>query len=42
MPFVPYRIKTGEGNVYEGVTDAEGKTITVYTAQPESLDIELL
>lgn len=41
MPFVPYRIKTGEGNVYEGVTDAEGKTITVYTAQPESLDIEL-
>lgn len=42
MPFVSYRIKTGEGNVYEGVTDAEGKTITVYTAQPESLDIELL
>ncbi|MBY5093601.1 type VI secretion system tip protein VgrG [Citrobacter sp. Cpo032] len=42
MPFVPYRIKTGEGNVHEGVTDAEGKTITVYTAQPESLDIELL
>ncbi|MCO5783620.1 type VI secretion system Vgr family protein [Citrobacter meridianamericanus] len=42
MPFVPYRIKTGEGNVYEGVTDAEGKTITVYTAQPEFLDIELL
>lgn len=41
MPFVSYRIKTGEGNVYEGVTDAEGKTITVYTAQPESLDIEL-
>lgn len=42
MPFTPYRITTSEGNVFEGRTDAEGKTMTIYTAKPERLHVELL
>ena len=42
MPFTRYRMTTAEGNVFEGVTDSEGKTATVYTALPKALKIELL
>ncbi|WP_318587577.1 DUF2345 domain-containing protein [Enterobacter hormaechei] len=42
MPFTRYRITTGEGRVFEGRTDAEGKTFTIYTALPDALHIELL
>ncbi len=42
MPSARYRITTGEGNIYEGRTDAEGKTIDVYTPLPDALKIELL
>ncbi len=42
MPFTRYRITTGEGRVFEGRTDAEGKTVTIYTALPDALHIELL
>ncbi|MEH9150763.1 hypothetical protein RAF47_09200, partial [Klebsiella pneumoniae] len=41
-PFTRYRITTGEGKVFEGRTDAEGKTVAVYTALPDALHIELL
>lgn len=40
--FTRYRITTGEGKVFEGRTDAEGKTVAVYTALPDALHIELL
>ncbi|MFB0713858.1 DUF2345 domain-containing protein, partial [Buttiauxella noackiae] len=42
MPFTLYRITTGEGQIYEGRTDAEGKTIDVYTSLPKALKIQLL
>lgn len=42
MPFTRYRITTGEGRVFEGRTDAEGKTVTIYTALPDALQVELL
>ncbi|MBF4164787.1 type VI secretion system tip protein VgrG [Enterobacter hormaechei] len=42
MPFTRYRITTGEGRVFEGRTDAEGKTVTIYTALPDALHVELL
>ncbi|MCC5002181.1 hypothetical protein [Klebsiella pneumoniae] len=42
LPFTRYRITTGEGKVFEGRTDAEGKTVAVYTALPDALHIELL
>ncbi|WP_316947704.1 hypothetical protein [Citrobacter portucalensis] len=40
VPFVQYRITTGEGNVYEGVSDQYGKTMPIYTAAPTKLKIE--
>ncbi|WP_061709400.1 DUF2345 domain-containing protein [Pseudenterobacter timonensis] len=42
MPFTRYRITTGEGKIFEGRTDAEGKTVAVYTALPDALHVELL
>ena len=40
VPFVQYRITTGEGNIYEGVSDQDGKTMPIYTAAPTKLKIE--
>ena len=40
VPFSQYRITTGEGDVYEGVSDQDGKTIPIYTATPTKLKIE--
>ena len=40
VPFVQYRITTGEGNVYEGVSDQDGKTMPIYTAAPTKIKIE--
>ena len=37
-----YRITTGTGEVYEGVTDAEGKTASIFTAAAENMKIEFL
>lgn len=42
MPFTRYRITTGEGEVFEGMTDSEGKTVTIFTAKPEVVHVELL
>ncbi|PVZ79340.1 type VI secretion system tip protein VgrG [Serratia sp. S1B] len=42
IPFARYRITTGNGQVFEGRADAQGKTTGVYTASPESIKIELL
>ncbi|MFS3596838.1 DUF2345 domain-containing protein, partial [Citrobacter braakii] len=42
VPFARYRITTEKGQIFEGRTDAEGKTASVYTALPESLKVELL
>ncbi|MDN4386794.1 DUF2345 domain-containing protein, partial [Citrobacter portucalensis] len=42
VPFARYRITTEKGQIFEGRTDTEGKTASVYTALPESLKVELL
>ena len=39
-PFTTYRIKTAEGEVYEGVSGAEGETSPIFTAMPSQLKIE--
>jgi uncharacterized protein (DUF2345 family) len=38
--FSSYRITTAEGKVFNGVTDKDGKTMTVHTLVPGGLDIE--
>lgn len=40
QPFTFFRIVTGEGEVYEGVSDEHGKTMRVFTAMPSALKIE--
>ncbi|WP_047609064.1 type VI secretion system Vgr family protein [Rahnella aquatilis] len=40
QPFTFFRITTGEGEVYEGVSDEQGKTMRVFTAMPSSLKVE--
>jgi type VI secretion system secreted protein VgrG len=40
MPFTTYRITTGEGEVYEGVSGLDGKTAPIYTSMPSSLKVE--
>ncbi len=39
-PFTRYSITTGEGEVFEGVSDLSGKTIPINTAIPTSTKIE--
>lgn len=36
------QLSVQKGQIFEGRTDAEGKTASVYTALPESLKAELL
>jgi type VI secretion system secreted protein VgrG len=40
QPFTAFKITTGEGEVYEGVSDEHGRTMPIYTAMPSSLSIE--
>ncbi|WP_442779361.1 type VI secretion system Vgr family protein [Enterobacter cancerogenus] len=40
MPFTYYRITTSEGDIFEGVSDVEGKTAPIYTSLPSSIKIE--
>ncbi|MDI3360056.1 type VI secretion system tip protein VgrG [Lelliottia sp. V89_10] len=37
-----YRITTGKGEVFEGITDAEGKTASIFTATADDMEIEFL
>ncbi|MDX6018880.1 type VI secretion system tip protein VgrG [Scandinavium sp. V105_16] len=39
-PFTTYRITTAEGEVYDGISNAEGKTAAIHTAMPEKLSVE--
>ena len=38
-PFTRYHIKTGEGDIYEGTSGLDGKTIPVYTSMPSFLKV---
>ncbi|MDO2433344.1 type VI secretion system tip protein VgrG [Enterobacter bugandensis] len=40
-PNTRYRITTGKGVVYSGVTDAEGKTAEIFTALSDKIKVEL-
>ncbi|HFT5241875.1 MULTISPECIES: hypothetical protein [Yersinia] len=40
QPSTPYRITTADGNVLQGVTDEEGKTVPVNTSIPSSVKAE--
>ncbi|WP_105746291.1 type VI secretion system Vgr family protein [Cronobacter dublinensis] len=39
-PYTHYRITTSEGEVYEGISDAQGKTVPIYTALPSEIKID--
>lgn len=39
-PFTTYRITTAEGEVYDGISNAEGKTAAIHTAMPEKMSVE--
>ncbi len=39
-PFTRYKITTGEGDVFEGASDAVGKTLPIHTAMPASVQID--
>ena len=39
-PYTKYRITTSEGDVIEGVSDDEGKTLAVNTSKPSAINIE--
>ncbi|WP_268797271.1 type VI secretion system Vgr family protein [Pseudomonas huanghezhanensis] len=42
MPFVRYQVTTQQGDVFEGVTDEDGKTMSVHTLLPGDLKIDFL
>ncbi|ELE9236942.1 type VI secretion system tip protein VgrG [Enterobacter kobei] len=39
-PFTTYKITTAEGDVYEGISGADGKTSPIFTSMPSQLKIE--
>ncbi|MFW5387550.1 type VI secretion system Vgr family protein [Yersinia sp. 2542 StPb PI] len=41
-PHKRYRITTGKGKIFEGITDAEGKTASIFTATADDMKIEFL
>lgn len=41
MPFARYRVTTQQGEVFSGVTDKDGQTMSVHTLVPGDLKIEL-
>ncbi len=42
IPNTEYKITTGDGDVFTGVSDENGKTLPVYTAMPCKLNIEIM
>ncbi|KKK07884.1 DUF2345 domain-containing protein, partial [Pseudomonas frederiksbergensis] len=42
MPFARYRVTTQQGDVFNGVTDRDGRTMSVNTLVPGDLKVELL
>ncbi|NHB94585.1 DUF2345 domain-containing protein, partial [Photorhabdus cinerea] len=40
LPHKRYRITTADGQVFEGVSDENGKTVEIHTATPDKLNIE--
>ncbi|MEL7937115.1 type VI secretion system tip protein VgrG [Pseudomonas delhiensis] len=41
MSFTPYRVAAPEGEIFEGVTDRAGRTMTVHTLLPGNLTIDM-
>ncbi|WP_162258298.1 hypothetical protein, partial [Frateuria sp. Soil773] len=42
LPNQPYRITASDGQVWEGISDADGLTERVYTRQSVDLSVEVL
>lgn len=42
VPSTEYRITTGEGKVYTGMSDEKGRTLPVYTAMPDKMKVEIV
>ncbi len=41
MANVPYVVTTGEGKTFEGETDADGRTVVVWTDSPDAVDVNV-
>ncbi len=39
LSYHPYRIETADGEIHEGITDVEGRTVRVYTGKGQGLNI---
>ncbi|WP_224419009.1 type VI secretion system tip protein TssI/VgrG, partial [Modicisalibacter sp. R2A 31.J] len=42
LPYARYRVETGDGKVFEGRSDGDGKTQKVFTAQPQNMRVTIL
>jgi len=42
IPQTEYKVTTGDGQVFFGITDDSGKTLPIYTSMPGKLNIEIL
>ncbi len=42
VPNQPYLITMSDGQKIQGITDAEGKTQTIYTMKPEQITLDIL
>ncbi|ELY4853892.1 type VI secretion system tip protein VgrG [Cronobacter turicensis] len=42
IPNTEYKITTGDGEIFTGVSDENGKTVPIYTAMPCKLNIDIL
>lgn len=42
IPQTEYKVTTGDGQVFFGITDDNGKTLPIYTSMPGKLNIEIL
>ncbi|MCK3668981.1 type VI secretion system Vgr family protein [Photorhabdus noenieputensis] len=40
LPHRRYRVTTGDGQVFEGISDENGRTVEIHTATPDKLNIE--
>lgn len=41
IAYAPYRIETADGKMYRGMTDAEGRTLRIFTGKAQSLKVFL-
>ena len=41
LPFTKYTLTTDDGDTYEAISDKDGRTLEIFTATPQKIDMKI-